>query len=145
MKVNVLGTEYTIIKNAIESEYPKLIDRNGYTDFSIKKIVLRKYEEDNDSVEDLTKVENKVLRHEIIHAFLYESGLHNASWAIEEEMVDWIALQFEKMLDVFRKIDALNNNYEKTNLTIDINGKELVNNIVDEMKKRTIDAVTSAK
>lgn len=119
MKVNVLGTEYTIIKNAIESEYPKLIDRNGYTDFSIKKIVVRKYEEDNNSVDDLTKVENKTLRHEIIHAFLYESGLHNESWAIEEEMVDWIALQFEKMLEAFRKIDVLNNDYEKTNLTID--------------------------
>ena len=33
------------------------------------------------------------LRHEIAHAFLHESGLSsNSEWAMNEEIVDWIAL-----------------------------------------------------
>lgn len=119
MKVNVLGTEYTIITNAEEKYYPKLINLLGYTDFSIKQIVVRKVEPDNESLENLKVCERETLRHELIHAFLFESGLDNNSWGRNEEIIDWIALQFEKMLEVFRKTDALTNDYEKSKLTID--------------------------
>lgn len=118
MKVNVLGTEYTIITNAEEKYYPKLINLLGYTDFSIKQIVVRKIEPDNESLENLKVCERETLRHELI-AFLFESGLDNNSWGRNEEIIDWIALQFEKMLEVFRKTDALTNDYEKSKLTID--------------------------
>ena len=42
------------------------------------------------------------LRHEIIHAFLFESGLHSCSndikcLALNEEMIDFFALQYEKI------------------------------------------------
>ena len=50
----------------------------------------------------------KVARHEIIHAFLYESGLsHNSEWANNEEMIDWIAIQFSKMLKAFEEIECI--------------------------------------
>lgn len=107
MKVNILGTEYEIITEANISEYPKLENNLGYTDFSIKQIVISKMEPDDDTVEDLTIPKNKTLKHEIIHAFLYESGLDSNSWARNEEIVDWIALQSEKMFDIFKKVDAL--------------------------------------
>lgn len=50
------------------------------------------------------------MRHEIVHAYLFESGLTECSgavnsWAINEEMVDWIASQFPKMK---RTMEALN-------------------------------------
>lgn len=107
MKINILGTEYTIITNVNEKDYPKLFDLLGYTDFSIKEIVIRKLEPDNRSVDDLRKCERDTLKHEIVHAFLFESGLDGNSWARNEEIVDWIALQFEKMLEAFEKTKAI--------------------------------------
>lgn len=52
------------------------------------------------------------LRHEIIHAFLAESGLWGSSepakaWAMNEEMIDWIALQFPKILKAFKEAKAI--------------------------------------
>lgn len=108
MKIKVLGTEYEIIKNAKESEYPILKRADGYTDSTIKKIVIKNMEKDEDSVDDLEKYTNKVLRHEIIHAFMYESGLDGESiYARNEELIDWIAIQFEKMLGVFIEVGAI--------------------------------------
>ena len=47
-------------------------------------------------------------RHEIIHAFLFESGLaENSSWAQNEEMVDFFAIQFSKLVEAFKAADAM--------------------------------------
>ncbi len=47
-------------------------------------------------------------RHEIIHAFLFESGLaENSEWAQNEEMVDFFAIQFPKLMEVFKNADAI--------------------------------------
>ena len=49
------------------------------------------------NMRDLDKI-----RHELVHAFAYESGLaENSPWAFNEEMTDWIAIQFPKMLKAF--------------------------------------------
>lgn len=102
MKVKILGTEYEIILDAEEKDYPKLKGLSGYTDFSIKKIVIRKMEKDDTSIEDLEHYRREVIRHEIIHAFFYESGLDgNSEFARNEELIDWIAIQFEKLLVAF--------------------------------------------
>ena len=57
----------------------------------------------------MTKMKiNKVKRHEIIHAFLFESGLaENSAWAQNEEMVDFFAIQFPKLLKAFETAGAL--------------------------------------
>ncbi len=110
MKINILGTKYTIILNALEKDYPKLRANDGYTDFSIKQIAVAKFDRDESTIEDLDYYTKKVIRHEVIHAFLYESGLAENStdrWALNEEMVDYFASQFEKMLDVFKELDAI--------------------------------------
>ncbi len=108
MKTNILGTEYNIVMDAEEKDYPKLKDLNGYIDFSIKEIVIRKFEKVDDSLENLEYCQKETLRHEIIHAFFFESGLDNESYyAKNEELIDWIALQFEKMLSVFIKTGAI--------------------------------------
>ena len=96
--------------DAEEKDYPILKDADGYADFTIKKIVVKKLIQDGESYEDLELWQRKTLRLEIVHAFLYESGLWQNSfkdWARNEEMTDWIALQFEKMLDVFIKTGAI--------------------------------------
>ena len=110
MKVKILGTEYEIVMDAEEKDYPILKDADGYADFTIKKIVVKKLIQDGESYEDLELWQRKTLRHEIIHAFLYESGLWQNSfkdWARNEEMTDWIALQFEKMLGVFIELQCI--------------------------------------
>ena len=67
-----------------------------------------KLESDRNSVENLEEYKKNVLRHEIIHAFLYESGLQNNSacggaWAQNEEMIDWIAIRFSKIQKAFKE------------------------------------------
>lgn len=52
------------------------------------------------------------LRHEIIHAFLNESGLkdnfeHANQMGHEETMVDWIAIQFPKIAAVYQKLEIM--------------------------------------
>lgn len=53
------------------------------------------------------------LRHEIMHAFLNESGLSDSSnrfdgaWAKNEEMVDWLAIQSPKIFSTFKKMNIL--------------------------------------
>lgn len=110
MKVNILGTEYEIIIDAPEEMLPDNAD--GAMDQSVKRIVVAKFEPSRNSIKDLESYRKKVLRHEIIHAFLYESGLWNSSsgveaWGQSEEITDWIAIQAPKMYKVFKKAGAL--------------------------------------
>lgn len=121
MKIKVLGTEYEIVINAEEKDYPKLKMCDGYTDTSIKRIVVRRLVKDEETLEDVEKYSKKVLRHEIVHAFMHESGLDIESpYARNEELIDWIAIQFEKMLGVFIEVGAISmigidiNVYERT-------------------------------
>lgn len=60
------------------------------------------------AVENIEEFKKKVLRHEIIHAFFGESGLRSCSeYAEDEELVDWIAIQFPKILKAFEQVGAL--------------------------------------
>ena len=113
MTINVLGTEYKIIFENDEKEI-RLKENWGFTDYHTKEIYIRNDidKETNDSCKNLIDFKKKVLRHEILHAFLYESGLRENSkstmaWAENEEMVDWIAIQFPKLLDVYKKLDII--------------------------------------
>ena len=113
MKANILGTNYKIsFKN--EEQEPALKENWGFTDFHRKEICIRDDIENEtpNSCKNLVDFKKKVLRHEIIHAFLYESGLRENSknsfaWAENEEMVDWIAIQFPKLVEVYKKLDIL--------------------------------------
>ena len=57
---------------------------------------------------DIEPVQKKTLRHEIIHAFMFESGLDECStWGVDESLIDWIALQFPKMLKAFEEAECI--------------------------------------
>ena len=105
--VNILGTQYKIlIVERGDYGYDRELD--GWCDPFTKEIQIFNYEQSPDSVKDLVAYQKKVLRHEIIHAFLYESGLwQNSSgcncWAKNEEMVDWIAIQEPKIHKAFKE------------------------------------------
>lgn len=104
-RVNVMGCEYQIIKVS-RDQYKTCDNADGWCDTYGKKIyyVDPNTDPEHDSVtvspEELVK---HVLQHEIVHAFLTESGLAVSSlvtsgaWAMNEEMVDWIAWNGEKL------------------------------------------------
>lgn len=103
-KINVLGTEYTI-NEATENEDPKLTGKYGYCDSSTKTCVIDRLENtDIDSMGNMEEDKNSVKRHELIHAFLYESGLDSCSWADNEEIVDWLAIQWHKINATFEQL-----------------------------------------
>ena len=109
MKVNVLGTEYTLTE-ANEANDPRLSNKDGYCDTSSKECVVDEMNAasgDVDAKRNLPEYKKSVKRHELIHAFLYESGMDVCSWATNEEMVDWLAIQFPKMLEAFKSAECL--------------------------------------
>ena len=102
MTVNVLGVKYTI-KESDKVADSNLENADGYCDFTTKTIVIDTFKDSPNSFKDLESYRKQVIRHELIHAFLYESGLDSCSWGRNEEIVDWIACQFPKMLNVFEQ------------------------------------------
>lgn len=112
MKVDILGTEYTIEYRSI-SEDSELDGIDGYHDPSVNLIVIAEMQREKNSKKDLKAYQKSVLRHEIIHAFLYQSGLdscsfaYNGAWAQSEEMIDWFAIQFPKILKVFQEANCI--------------------------------------
>ena len=106
MTVNVLGTKYTIKESNKVTDF-NLENNDGYCDHTTKNIVIDTFKDLPGSLEDLQSYKMLVLRHELVHAFLFESGLANCSWANNEEIVDWIAFQFPKMQQVFEQCNAI--------------------------------------
>lgn len=110
MKIDILGTEYTLIASQ-ESKEPRLKDCDGLCDETVKELLVDSYagsESDPTCKKNLAVQIRKNKRHEIIHAFLFESGLaENSYWAQNEEMVDFFAIQFPKLLKAFQQADAI--------------------------------------
>lgn len=109
--VNILGTEYTLeIKQKADDKYLKDGSRDGYCDKTSRKIVVRSEDEESE-LDEYEVYLKSIIRHEIVHAFLFESGLHenfcHPPFGHEETMVDWIAVQFPKMQKAFEEAGAL--------------------------------------
>lgn len=116
--VNILGEIYTIeLKDKDPGFTGEHAGAYGYINEAKKKIILRdrsdwpifKEENRRDELEIWTK---KTLRHEIVHAFLFESGLNGSTscgraWAKNEEMVDWMAIQGPKLIKAWEESGAL--------------------------------------
>lgn len=108
--INILGADYKIIRQS-KNENPKLENAYGLCEQYSKKIILDTFDEekkDTMAVENFEDFEKKVLRHEIIHAFLGESGLKSSSpWAEDEEIIDWFAIQAPKIFKTFTELGVL--------------------------------------
>lgn len=113
--VIVLGTRYSIdIKSKDQDD--ELTNKFAYIYYSAKQIVLQNLVEawPKDPVKFSALKMRESLRHEIIHAFLYESGLHDSTirvagdgWATNEEMVDWLAIQSPKIFKAMKEAKCL--------------------------------------
>ena len=118
MTVNILGTPYEIIVKKYDEE--EAFDRSsisGFCDGYAKQIVvcdMHTYKGwENEKEKTVVAAQKQTLRHEIVHAFFYESGLMDSSsmvdcpWSKNEEMVDWIANQGMKIYKAWQEADAL--------------------------------------
>lgn len=107
--VNILGEKYTIEECSVEED-EILNDVDGYCDKTTRRIVVANKATDS-NLGDWDVYRKKVIRHEIIHAFLFESGLHEClrhdTWGHDETMVDWVAVQFNKLVKAFEEADCL--------------------------------------
>ena len=110
--VDVLGTEYKVVVQTPE-ENTKLEDANGLCEFWSKKIIIDIAKPDRTTFENLEMFNQKVVRHEIVHAFFGESGLKE--YMNDEVLVDWIAVQFPKMLKAFKELGVLEDSDGRTN------------------------------
>lgn len=104
--VDILGTKYSIYE--LDKKDDKILENaDGYCDKTTKKIVITVKSDDN-QLEDFEVYRKGVLRHEILHAFLFESGLHenmtHPQYGHDEEMVDWFAKQYPKIDKVFKEL-----------------------------------------
>jgi hypothetical protein len=107
--VEILGTQWRITFKTREED-PHLLEADGYCDESIKTIVVEWFKWDGMNKNSMASYAAAVIRHEMIHAMLYESGLDSSTknqWAKNEEMVDWIAIQLPKMLTTIMPVSNL--------------------------------------
>ena len=128
--INVLGTLYRV-DIVPESEDPKLKDMDGYMDPSIKRIVVADVNQrpaDNESVHNPEWFQKNIVRHELIHAFITESGLEDAFWH-NEDMVRWLDYMFPRLLVAFKEAGAM-----EPEKGITLNG--VYHPTVDELRKR---------
>lgn len=101
VKCNVLGTEYKIhfVNQQKMQEITEEIDRYyyGLCRYTTKEIFIDK---------NLTGAYlNQTIRHELMHAFRYESGLYTqCDSSMDEENIDWEAMQFPKIYKCFKSL-----------------------------------------
>ena len=98
--ISILGTDYTIIETNL-NESPN----DGYTDWTTKTIKVHDFKNDDIELGDKNLYRKHILKHEIIHAFLIESGLgdqwEHKPMGHEETVVDWFAYMYPKIKEVF--------------------------------------------
>lgn len=109
MLIDVLGRDYSLEFHAPADDVC-LRDCDGYTDPTSARIVVGKEPinpGDPMTVDCFDVHKKRVIRHELVHAFACESGLDESSWASNEEIVDWIAIQFPKMAAAMKQAGGL--------------------------------------
>ena len=105
--VNVLGATYSIkIINGDERE--SLGENGGICECFSKELILNnKFDGDPRCVANFNDLKKKVLRHEIVHAYCFESGVDSSEDIDSELVTDWIAHQSPKMFISFLEAGAL--------------------------------------
>lgn len=101
-EIRILGATWKV-RIQEEADEKRLAECSGFTDWTDKLIVVY----DGRKIGNLGNPEKfmaKVLRHEIVHAFMYECGLgddwEHAERGHDETVVDWIAVQLPRLYAV---------------------------------------------
>lgn len=107
--VGILGTEYTT-EICTPEEEPILQSCDGFCDKTTHRIVVAT-KDPTCNLDDFDAYQRKCLRHETLHAFLFESGLdcniyrpNGGIGSHDEQMVDWFASQYPKIRRVYEAL-----------------------------------------
>ena len=103
--VSILGTLYEIFSD--DESNPKMVGNYGYIEHLSKKIFIAEFIENDDelTVERSDLMNNRAVRHEIIHGFLYEAGL--GLYFSDETLVDALAILFPKIQKAFELVEVI--------------------------------------
>jgi len=105
LEMNILGTEYTIERRN-ELEDPAMVGARGYIDRTSKRIALGDFQRTQAlDYDDVATEEAGTIRHELIHAFFFESGLEE--YGGDETLVQWIAMQLPKINKAIEEANEL--------------------------------------
>nr|DAS58840.1 MAG TPA: hypothetical protein [Caudoviricetes sp.] len=111
-KVDILGTTWKIIfEDTTNIQFYEF--HNGWCDNSTKECHIGLRPPLEYGQKDQREFVNMIARHEIVHAFLYESGIVSSQlirtkeWAVNETMIDWMAIQTPKIFKVFEEVEIL--------------------------------------
>jgi len=112
-KVDVLGSTY-FVEICPYSRYPILFGKAlGWCDFHARKIVVLdmatvELGDDELNTQSPDKATERIFRHELVHAFFYESGMDTETgFARDEILVDFLAMQIPKLSKLFEKLNLL--------------------------------------
>lgn len=100
--MNILGAEYQLI---IDTDYCEAINADGVTERYDKKIYMRNVQdmlEKDSSLQCKQRRYDETLRHEIVHAFLFESGLD--SYSCDETLVQWMVSKMPQVTQAFKEM-----------------------------------------
>ena len=114
-KVGILGSIYTVY---FVDKFPERLEKfednaDGLCNRYNKEIFVKRCQDKDMTKEGKERCEKTTLRHELFHAYLSESGLSaNAShcytsWAENEEMVEWFAIQAPKIFKTFQEVGCI--------------------------------------
>lgn len=97
-KIDILGSRWDVC--IVEpSDDDRLENTDGFCDWTDSKIVIANRMNEGNLQAPWSYL-LKVIRHELVHAFMRESGLGECAFNdqdMEEIMVDWIAIQWYKI------------------------------------------------
>lgn len=113
--ISILGTEYSICVVPPDDKHLKGENEDleiaGRCDGILKRIFLS--DMSNVEPDHVAAVSKETLRHEIIHAYLEESGLSDNAlvcdfaWPVNEEMIDWFAIMAPKIYNTFLELEII--------------------------------------
>ena len=97
---DILGTTYTLHYN---DKICAKNDANGLAELYAKKIILslRGYDDEH-AFEKIEKYYQKVLRHELVHAFLFEMGF--TEYTNDETLVDALAVKMPQIIELMKEV-----------------------------------------
>lgn len=114
-KVDILGSKYSVF---FCNEFPEHLSEfqenaDGLCNRHNRELYVKRCNDKDMTEEGRVRREKDVLRHELFHAYLAESGLSASashvygSWAENEEMIDWLAIQSPKIFKTFQEVGCL--------------------------------------
>ncbi len=104
-EIEILGTVYQLL---VDTDGMDQQNADGVCRCYAKKIQVRPPEKmlcQDDDLEAKNSRYREVLRHELIHAMLFEAGL--GDYYDDEVLVDWLAKLFPRMLELFEEEGCL--------------------------------------